>query len=106
MNKLDALFAMLESHPMIEEAAKWKSVIEAHPEWLERYRTMLTLQKRLVRETVDQSKKAEETKIEIDKLLETLETTPAISAYLDALGELQEDFDAVAQILNQELNRQ
>lgn len=106
MNKLERLYSLLESHPKREEAAKLKSLIEAHPRWLEDYQTLIALQKRLVRETVDQSSRADETKKAIDRLLEQLESTPAVALYLDALGELQEDFDAVAQIINQELNRQ
>jgi cell fate (sporulation/competence/biofilm development) regulator YmcA (YheA/YmcA/DUF963 family) len=91
---------------MIAEGRRLKAHIEAHPQWLEEYQSMLALQKRLVRETVDHSPRAEKTRREIDVLLAKLETTPAIGQYLDALQELQEDFDAVAAVLNQELNRQ
>jgi cell fate (sporulation/competence/biofilm development) regulator YmcA (YheA/YmcA/DUF963 family) len=106
MTKLETLFSLLANHPKLNEAAKCKALIEAHPKWLEDYQTMLALQKRLVRETVDHSSHAEQTKEAIDRLLERLENTPAVGQYLDALNDLQEDFDAVAQILNQELNRQ
>lgn len=106
MDKLERLHALLEAHPRITEGLRLKALIEAHPQWLEEYQTMLALQKRLVRETVDGSPRAEKTRREIDVLLAKLETTPAIGEYLDALQELQEDFDAVAAVLNQELNRQ
>ena len=106
MDKLERLINLLETHPMIEEGIRLKRIIQAHPEWIKDYQTMLSLQKRLVRETVDRSNRAQHTKSEIDRLLQTLESTPAVQMYLDALSELQEDFAVVQQILNQELNRQ
>jgi cell fate (sporulation/competence/biofilm development) regulator YmcA (YheA/YmcA/DUF963 family) len=106
MDKLERLYSLLKQHPKLEEGLRLKAVIEAHPEWMEEYQKMLALQKRLVRETVDGKSEAAKTQLAIDRILEKLETTPAVLAYLDSLAELQEDFDAVAQILNQELNRQ
>gem|GEM_PF-5949961 len=83
-----------------------KSLIEAHPQWLTEYQTLLSMQKRLVRETVDGSRSAADTQRTIEGMLQKFEATPAVRQYLDALEELQEDFDAVAAVLNQELNRQ
>lgn len=106
MNHLDRLFELLASHPALEIGRINKAVIERHPEWIADYQRMIALQKQLVRQTVDRSAAADQTKREIDEILERLSQIPSVDEYLNALNELQEDFAAVQDIFNQELSRQ
>jgi cell fate (sporulation/competence/biofilm development) regulator YmcA (YheA/YmcA/DUF963 family) len=107
MTKLDDLVRQIESMEEIELLKRLKRSIESSPELLERYQSMLALQKRLVRETVDgKESQAKQTQTAIDDIRNQLENDPIVNEYMNGLASVQETIDLVVDILRQEFNRQ
>lgn len=107
MTKLEELVSQIELMDEIETIKSMKRSIESSPELLERYQTMLALQKRLVRETVDgKESQAKQTQSAIDQIRSQLENDPIVNEYMIGLASVQETIDLIVDILHQELNRQ
>jgi cell fate (sporulation/competence/biofilm development) regulator YmcA (YheA/YmcA/DUF963 family) len=107
MTKLEQLVVQIESMDEIAITKSLKQSIECSPELLERYQTMLAMQKRLVRETVDGNQSlANQTKIAIDFIKHQLEDNPIVNEYMNGLASIQETIDLVVDVLNQEISHQ
>jgi len=91
MNKLQELLDQIASMDEVKSVETLKQIIERSPELLADYRSMLAMQKRLVRETVDGlTTAANKTKSAIDDVRLRLESHPVVNEYINGLSSIQE----------------
>jgi cell fate (sporulation/competence/biofilm development) regulator YlbF (YheA/YmcA/DUF963 family) len=105
MNVEEQLAISLRESELVQRTKQWKRVIEAHPEYAERFRLLLEIQKKMVR--ADQTGRTRDyllAKKEYEAGMAQLTGFPAVAEYLDCVEELQSLVEELQAILRVGLN--
>jgi len=90
LNVEERLSVSLRESELVLRTKEWKRVIEAHPEYAERFRALLEIQKKMVR--AHQSGRTRDyllAKTEYETGMAELTAFPAVAEYLSCVEELQ-----------------
>jgi cell fate (sporulation/competence/biofilm development) regulator YlbF (YheA/YmcA/DUF963 family) len=105
MNKLQELLAEISNSSLYKELLEAKNLIISNPVYLEEYKEIQQLQKKLVQEEV-KGEVTSSSKLRLEYLfrLEQLESKPLVKQYLSLLEEMNQLVHAVEEIINAQLN--
>ncbi|MDD3122558.1 MAG: YlbF family regulator [Candidatus Izemoplasmatales bacterium] len=105
MNNLQEILAEITNSSLYIELLEAKNIIASNPVYLEEYKEILMLQKKLVQEEV-KNEVSTSSKLRLEYLfrLEQLKSKPVVKQYLALLDELNQLIHSVEGIINDQLN--
>lgn len=106
MAKLEELLSELKKYDQIKRAEKLKQIILEHPEYLDRFQRILSIQKEIVRLEYSSGTKQTEAKKAYEMELEKLLEEPVISEYLQTLEEVNNLVQNIVSLFNELLNNE
>lgn len=104
MAKLDELLSKLKNYDQIKRAEMLKQIILEHPDYLDRFQRILTIQKEIVRLEYSTGMKQTEAKKAYETELEKLLEEPIISEYLQTLEDINDLVQNITSLFNELLN--
>ena len=104
MSKIDDLLNAIENSELMSRGIRLKQLIEANPDYIDRFNAILDMQKEIVRLEFATGILQIEEKKRYESQLHDLLDSPLISEYLLTIEELNDVIQTITSIMNEQLN--